>query len=280
MPKPRTYRQNARRDYLDTVNRRKQSKSVTRNAIRKQLQYVRRNLAHIELLLASGSRLELLSRRQYRDLLVIGELFRQQEQMYREKTHSVDARIVNIAQPHVRPIVRGKTSAAVEFGAKIVVSRIEGYHVLEYLSWDSYNESMLLKDQIERYRERMGRYPEAVLADKLYRNRENLRYCHERNIRLLGPCLGRPSKDMPRDKRQERIDSRMRNAIEGSFGVGKRKYNLNRIKGKLMTTSESSIALIILVMNFEKRLRNIFIYLLNRYALIFKWRLKINLQSL
>ncbi len=84
---------------------------------------------------------------------------------------------------------------------------------------------------------------------------------------------------MSRDKRQERIDSRMRNVIEGSFGVEKRKYSLNRIMGKLMSTSESSIALIILVTNLEKRLRDVFIYLLNRYALIFKWRLGINLQS-
>ncbi len=277
--KPRTYREKARRDYLGTAKRRKQTKNVIRKAIRKQVQYIRRDFAHVELLLSHGSRLKLLSRRQYRDLLVTRELFRQQELMYRENIHSVDDRIVNIAQPHVRPMVQGKASAAVEFGAKIVVSRIEGYHILEDLSWDSYNESTLLKDQIERYKERMGRYPTAVLADKLYRNRENLQYCHERNIRLSGPRLGRPSKDLSLNKRQERIDSGMRNAIEGSFGVGKRKYGLNRIMAKLTTTSESSIAMIVLVMNLEKRLRDIFVHLVNRYTLISGWGFGIKFQG-
>lgn len=41
------------------------------------------------------------------------ERYRQQEQMYREKMHRIDDRIVSISLPHVRPIVRGKTGAEV-----------------------------------------------------------------------------------------------------------------------------------------------------------------------
>jgi IS5 family transposase len=280
MTKPRTYREKARRDYLAVAKRRKQTKSGIRKAIRKQLQYIRRDRNHIELLCKQGASLILLSRHQYRDLLVIHELFRQQEEMYRNKTHSIDNRIVNIAQPHVRPMVRGKASAQVEFGAKIVVSRIEGYHVLEELSWDSFNESTLLKDQIERYKDRTGLYPEAVLADKLYRNRENIQYCRERNIRLSGPRLGRPSKDQSRDKKQERDDSGMRNAIEGSFGVGKRRYGLSRIMAKLSTTSESTSALILLVMNLEKCIRHIFVSLLKQYVRIIRWNYYAEFQGI
>ncbi|MBX6396536.1 MAG: hypothetical protein IRY98_12720 [Alicyclobacillaceae bacterium] len=36
----------------------------------------------------------------------------------------------------------------------------------------------------EAYRNRYGCYPEAVLADKAYRNRENLRDCRQRGISL------------------------------------------------------------------------------------------------
>ena len=42
------------------------------------------------------------------------------------------------------------------------------------LSFDAYNEALNLKDVVERYRARTGRYPSRVLADKIYRNRENL----------------------------------------------------------------------------------------------------------
>lgn len=47
---------------------------------------------------------------------------------------------------------------------------------------------------VEQFREREGHYPTLVLADKIYRNRENLSYCKERGIWLSGPALvGRES---------------------------------------------------------------------------------------
>lgn len=42
--------------------------------------------------------------------------------MYQNKTHSVDNRIASIAQPWIRPIVRGKIKSPVEFGAKFDLS--------------------------------------------------------------------------------------------------------------------------------------------------------------
>ena len=60
---------------------------------------------------------------------------------------------------------------------------------------------------IERYRTRTGVYPQRVLADKIYRNRENLGFCKENNIQLSGPSLGRPKKDAVLDKKQEYDES-------------------------------------------------------------------------
>ena len=56
-------------------------------------------------------------------------------------------------QPHIRPIVRGKAGAAVEFGAKIAISLHNGYSRIENLSWDPFNEASTLVDTVERYRE-------------------------------------------------------------------------------------------------------------------------------
>ena len=53
---------------------------------------------------------------------VIRHLLEQQEKMYKNKSHQVEDRIVNIHKPHVRPIVRGKAKAKTEFGAKINIS--------------------------------------------------------------------------------------------------------------------------------------------------------------
>jgi transposase, IS5 family len=261
--KPRTYRQKARKDYLFVAKRRKAGKKAIRQAIKKQLQYIRRDMKHIERLFKRSS-LSVLSSRQYRNLLVINELYRQQESMFERRSHSIEDRIVSIAQPHVRPIVRGKASANVEFGAKIMVSQINELNILEEISWDNVNEATLLQNQIERYHDRMGVYPEAVLADKLYRNRDNLQYCKIRGIRLSGPKLGRPCAGSSQDKKIEKADSAKRNAIEGTFGTAKRRYSMNRIMMKLRETSETSISLIILVMNLEKLLRDFCVFIFFR----------------
>lgn len=50
-------------------------------------------------------------------------------------------------QPHVRPIVRGKVSAPVEFGAKLSVSVVNGYIFTEKLEWDDNEGSTLIDAQ-------------------------------------------------------------------------------------------------------------------------------------
>ncbi|MCL6444896.1 MAG: transposase, partial [Alicyclobacillus sp.] len=183
-------------------------------------------------------------RRQYHQLLVICELHRQQEEMYRKRTRRIEDRIVSISQPHVRPIVRGKARANVEFGAKVAVSLVNGYVRLERLDWNNFHEGLTLQAAVEAYREKYGCYPETVLADKAYRTRENLRYCKERGIRLSGPALGRPSRSLAAEqKRIEQQDAAERNAIEGKIGEGKRLYGLGLIRARLRETSETVIAL-------------------------------------
>ena len=175
--------------------------------------------------------------------------------MYQTRTHRTDDRIVSISQPHVRPIVRGKAKAETEFGAKVAISMVDGYAFIDHLRWDSFNESLGLKQAAEDYKQREGYYPEAILADKIYRTRENLSFCREHGIRLSGPPLGRPLLDSRQEKQIARQDMRERNAIEGGFGVCKRRYGLARIMAHLKETAESIIALQFLVMNLEHRLR-------------------------
>ncbi|GMA60041.1 hypothetical protein GCM10025859_04810 [Alicyclobacillus fastidiosus] len=258
MKKPRDRRRQVRRDYLRTAKNRKPSRSEIRKAIGQQLRYVARDMRFIEQLVPHTP-LMALSRLQYRDLLVIGELYRQQREMRRSRSHREDDRIVSIAQPNVRPIVRGKAKANVELGSKVAISVVDGYALMEKTSWDSFNEGTTLVESVERYVERFGCYPEAILADKIYRTRENIRYCKEHSIRLSGPKLGRPSKQPdPGQKKLERQDMGERNAVEGKFGEGKRIYGLGLIRARLRQTSETVIALQLLVVNLEKRLRLLF----------------------
>jgi hypothetical protein len=266
--KPRTYRQNAQRAYLRVAKARKPKKATRRQAIGKQLRYLRRNLGSIATMAQEGLLVTLPSKR-YRQLLVIQELYRQQLWMYTHRCQRIANRLVSLSQPHVRPIVRGKAGTPVEFGAKISVSLVDGVSFVDRISWEAYNESMDVVQQIDAFRRRFGHDPASVHVDKIYRTRENRRYCDSRGIRLSGPPLGRPrtiteaiAEQVQQDKHQAYDDAITRIAIEGKFGQGKRRFGLGRLMAKLALTSETMIQISFLVMNLEHLLsRGVFSWL-------------------
>jgi hypothetical protein len=284
--KPRTYRQRARKQFLSVAKDKRMSRQKIRKSLRQQLGYLRRNLKSIDRI-AKQTGLLALNRREYKDLLVISEVLRQQQWMYDNRSRRIDDRIVSISQPHVRPIKRGKAAADTEFGAKVSISLVDGISFVDTISWDNFNESGDLIDQIESYRGRFGFYPESVHADKIYRNRDNRRYCKERGIRLSGPKLGRPPKITENNTEeikaakqlaiQDEID---RNAVEGKFGQGKRRYSLNRIMTKLSCTSETAIMISFLVMNLNKWLATFVLLVFQRAKAYFSALLSIRTRHI
>ena len=246
----RTYRKQARKAYLAVAKSKKPSGKKIRKAIRKQLQYVRRDIGHVHRLTdENGCELSDKSKGLFS---TIEKLYEQQNYMYQNHTHSVEDRIVSIVQPYVRPIVRGKAKAPVEFGAKLDLSIERGLGRIERISFDSFNESENLQPAIERYFERNGCYPERVLADKIYRNRANLQYCREHGIRLSGPSLGRRSSDYDHDLKTQYIDNADRVEVERAFSLTKRSYGLGCITTRLAETTLGSIVLSVIAMNIGK----------------------------
>jgi hypothetical protein len=267
--KPRTYRRQARKIFLAAAKSKRLSKGKRRKAIRKQLGYLKRNLKSIKTFSKEKNSLIRLDKIQYKNLLVISEVSRQQEWMFENRENKIEDRIVSVSQPHVRPIKRGKAGASTEFGAKISASLVDGFCFLDRLSWDNYNESGDLIAQVNAYKKRFGVYPSSVHADKIYRNRKNIKFCKGHGIRLSGPPLGRPLKDQSKrmaSKKIARQDEIDRIPIEGKFGQGKRRFSLSRIMCKLSQTSETAIAVVFLVMNLEKWLKAM---LLNFFCLFF-----------
>jgi hypothetical protein len=266
--KPRTYREKARKDYLAIAKQKRPSVKVRRRGIKQQLQYLRRNLGHIERLLAywpEGTPIPLPRWLMYR-YWVIQHLYQQQWEMYRTKTRRCDDRIVSISQPYVRPIIRGKLGKPVEFGAKLSVSlNGDGVACVDHLRWDAFHEGHDLASQVEGYRARHGHYPEVVLGDPLYGTRDNRRYLKGKGIRFAGKPLGRPRKvteanqdALRQEKAKRREEYLQRIPIEGKFGQGKNGYRLNYIRAKRADTSLAWINSIFLVMNLLVLLRVFF----------------------
>jgi hypothetical protein len=100
--------------------------------MRKQLQYVERNLRSIKEISEVVGLTE-LSRKQYSDLDTIKEFTAQQRKLYNGESLESGSRILSISKPHVRAIARGKARAMFEFGAKVSLSLIDGFARVEKL---------------------------------------------------------------------------------------------------------------------------------------------------
>ncbi|MCK5897341.1 MAG: IS5 family transposase [Cocleimonas sp.] len=279
--KPRTYRQIARKAFITCAKQKRLSNKKRRQGIKKQLQYLRRNLAHIESLLDEQTQPVLhqtleavvqmefpLSKKSLRRYYIIQQLYHQQRELYQENKRSIADRIVSIHQPQVRPMVRGKAGKKVEFGAKLGVAINEdGMSYVDHLSWDAYNETNDIEEHIENYKKVYGHYPEVLLGDQIYGTRKNRKLLKEKGIRFGGKPLGRPKKqtqenkkEIKKSKQQQKEDHRNRIPIEGKFGQGKQGYRLNNILARTAKTSESWIRNIFFVMNLLV-LAKVFIWL-------------------
>ncbi len=246
--KVRTYREIARKDFLNAVRKKAKSGKEIYKANGTQIRYLKRNLQHItDLLLAYKTQKikQPLHQSNIAYLETLELVYQQQHTMHSTHTNRIDNRIVNIHQPHVRPIVRGKEGKKVEFGSKLQVCLVNGFTHLDRLSWDNFNEGKMLQESVALYQKKYGFYPAEVLADQIYCNRDNRSWLKEKGIKLLAKPLGRPSKEALLNP----ISPGERNPIEGKFGQAKVGYGLDNISAKLKTTSESWIAAIVLVLN-------------------------------
>ena len=177
----------------------------------------------------------------------------------------------------LRPITtdRGKAGRDTEFGSKMSCSLVSEYVYLDHLDWNAFNESQDLIDQVEKYRDRFGFYPESVLVDQIYGTRENREKLKKLGVRFCGKQLGRPPKLTRAQKRALNRELASRSRIEGKFGEGKRKYQLDCVKARTKATSESWIANVLFVMNLAAWMRadiflSIFIWAKKRVQMLFE----------
>ena len=249
----------ARQEYLELSKAKKKSAKKIRSYLRRDLERLRRDMEYIRQYQEAGYELTESELAMYE---TIQELYRQQKYMFDNKTHKVENRIVSLSQPYIRPIVRGKAKSPVEFGAKYDVSIDENGHArLEKINFNPYNESTVFIDAIERYYERTGHYPKRVLVDKIYRTRDNLRFCKDHHIEISGPKLGRPAGGKRKVTKDEKQDEKDRIEVERFFSLDKRCNGAGLIMTKLSDTTLNTIALTVLVTNLFATAANTFFVL-------------------
>jgi hypothetical protein len=141
----------------------------------------------------------------------------------------------------------------------VALGLVGGYAFITDIAWENISEASLLPAAVEQYKRIFGFYPKVVIGDRVYPNRSNREWCKQRHIRLSGPSLGRKAVGSENEERKQIYnDSCERNAIEGEFGIVKRKLSLDRIMTKLPDTSKATVAMGFFVANSERKLRLLF----------------------
>ena len=187
-----------------------------------------------------ASRTRMLKRRMIR---LLEKLIVQRDEIHKEYGRSlrkelfegrkVNDRIVSIDRHYVRPIVRGKETKSVEFGAKVNIIQIDGISFIEHFSFKAFNEGIRLKDCIRMQQKLMNVRVRCVAADSIYANNANRKFCTKYGISTSFVRKGRAAKDEPlRKVLRSELSKERATRLEGCFGTQKQHYSLSRIKAR------------------------------------------------
>ena len=164
-------------------------------------------------------------------LSIIRKILVQEKEMFEGR--KVSDRIVSIDRHYVRPIVRGKETKSVEFGAKVNNIQIDGISFIEHLSFKAFNEGIRLKDCIRMQQKLMNVRVRCVAADSIYANNANRKFCTKYGISTSFVRKGRAAKDESlRKMLRSELSKERATRLEGSFGTQKQHYSLSRIKAR------------------------------------------------
>jgi hypothetical protein len=171
-----------------------------------------------------------LPKKYHERIKVIRKVLKQQKEIFETGNNSVPDRIVSISKSYIRPIVRGKETKPVEFGAKVNMIQIDGINFIEYISFDAFNEGTRLVKSIRYGRSLFGKITH-ISADDIYATNANRKYSTAAHIVTNFKRKGRAGKHeeqrliISRELRKERATR-----MEGSFGTEKEHYGLKRIR--------------------------------------------------
>ena len=195
------------------------------------LQLLEKLLDQLEQLHSSYRNRLTLSSDYQRRFSVIQTVLEQGKNLFAGK--KVSNRIVSIDRHYLRPIIRGKETKSVEFGAKVNNIQIDGISFIEHISFKAFNEGVRLKDCIHLQQQLTGVRVKALAADSIYANNANRKFCTKYHISTSFKRKGRAAKDEPlRRILRSELSRERATRLEGSFGTQKQHYSLARIKAR------------------------------------------------
>ena len=168
--------------YLSYCKKRKRKASRTRMLKRRMIRLLEKLLIQMdEIHRKYGTALRYRYTHDYQKRLsIIRKVLVQEKEMFEGR--KVSDRIVSIDRHYVRPIVRGKGTKSVEFGAKVNNIQIDGISFIEHISFKAFNEGIRLKDCIRMQQKLMKVRVRCAACDSIYANNANRKFCTKYGI--------------------------------------------------------------------------------------------------
>ena len=152
---------------------------------------------------------------------------------------SMPGRIVSIDKHYVRPIVRGKETKTVEYGAKVNLIQVDGLNFIEHISFKPFNEGTRGISSIQYARLLFRKKVTHFAADAIYATNKTRKYCSSSPSPIYTGFVRKGKKARDEDQRSKlrSLLSRERSTrLEGSFGTEKEHYNLRKVKARTEET--------------------------------------------
>jgi transposase, IS5 family len=206
---------------------RKKSRRAEKRLRKKLLNFLGKLMEHID-----GLSPKELSKKQQTKLKVIKKVCKQQhEKLY--GNNPIKDRIVSLGKPYIRPIVRGKETKTVEFGAKLNILQIDGINFIEHLSYDAFNEGTRFQNGIFLQRKLFGKCTHQS-ADQIYATNANRKYCKQ--YRIATNFIPKGKQKLQHIQQAAILRKTLNIArgtiLEGSFGNEKNHYFLQKIPAR------------------------------------------------
>jgi IS5 family transposase len=226
----RTYQRTARRVVVTYQKVRKHTIQARRRVQKKLYQFSRRNVEQLTDAIKTVQRSQESAKEQFiqnakQFLQTAQHILTQQKEIYHNQ--KVKERIVSVHKTHIRPMVRGKYPVEVEFGPKLLVNLQDDYLFLEDVQFNNVSDTRLLETSIKAYKERFGKLPTQLAADRGFWSKDNKQLAEDYGIKKIAMENKGKSNYLKGKPFRERL-RRLRCKIEAKISLAKRKHGLDR----------------------------------------------------
>ena len=200
---------------------RKHTHKQTRKMIMRLLALLCKMLGEIRRQMRVHSCEGLLSDKQLNMLGIITRVYRQQKNHFKsgDSRESIPNRFVSLDKPHIRPIVRGKETKTVEFGAKSNNILIDGISFIEKLSFNAFNEGTRLKHCVSLSNKLTGVPVKKIGGDQGYSGNDNRTFCKENGIETSFTQKGRTGKNEVKNATKRELSRVRATEMEGKHST-------------------------------------------------------------